>query len=140
MLLYFFHTGIGTDPNYGSFVARPNRPGGGALLPISYDQNSPQFQYHIKPRRPHQQHLPRANHLLNYNNPNLWQRPRTENQQQQSQTHKLPVNRGWYSARDYQINQRGDGSRNPFWINQGQSIMAYPSFTFITLAILVFCK
>ena len=138
LISVFFYTGIGADPNYGSFIARPNRPGSGAVLPISYDQNSQQFQYLMKPRRPHQQHLPKGNNQYNYNYPNLWQRPRAENQKHQLHKHYLPLNGGWYSNRDQQASQRWDGNRNSFWRNRGQSIIAYPSLVFITLTILLF--
>ncbi|CAF4109862.1 unnamed protein product [Rotaria sp. Silwood2] len=94
-----YYYGVGSDPNYGSFIKPPNSPHGG-ILSISYDPDSILSNYLINSNRPTalQQSLQQYMYNNNNNNNNAWQRP--------SYYHNRPYNyyspgsQGWYATGD----------------------------------------
>ena len=74
---FFFVIGVGSDPNYGSFIQRPNMANAGGILPISYNPNSNLNNYLVNPS--HQRQQQQQNYLSGYNKNNPWQRPNTNN-------------------------------------------------------------
>lgn len=105
-----FHIGIGADPNYGSFLARPNRPSGNDFLPISYNSNSGYYQHLINPNYAHQQPY------WYHKNP-AWQNVYPTNRYETG-------NQGWYLTGD-----------SPAF-NHGISVMAYRCLLFFAIIML----
>ena len=125
LIFFFLHIGVGADPNYGSFISRPNSPdGGGGILPISYDPNSYLNGYLINSNHHHQQ----QNYLYNNNNNNAWQRPNTNNYFNQNGNRYAPGSPGWYAT------------GGNYWYNNGQSIISYPCLLIISILSLIICK
>jgi hypothetical protein len=115
--------GIGADPNYGSFIARPNSASSGDIMSISYNPNSPQFGALINPNynnlQPQQQNYmygsnynPGYGSNINYNNQFFNRYP--------------PGSQGWYAT------------GGNYWFNNGKSVTAHPCLLLLTIAILVF--
>lgn len=103
---------------------------------ISYDHNSPFFQNLIKPD--HHLH-PQVNYPSGLNVNDRWQRPNTNSYRYQPYQGYRPPNGGWYVASPQLVNQGWAENQNPFWNNQGQSIIAHSSVMCIALTILIFC-
>ncbi len=125
----WIYAGIGSDPNYGSFISQPNIAGGGGIVPISYNPDSNLFGSLINPTYQHQQQQ-QPNYLYNnYNsNNNAWQRPNSNNYNNQFANRYPPGSQGWYAT------------GGNYWYNNGQSIIVHPYLLIITIAFLVFCK
>ena len=121
---FHLHVGIAADPNSGSFISRPNRPGGSGSIPISYDSHSEYYRYLIHPNHPNQQ----PNYWYNRNN--AWQNLYTTHNQPIHQYYNRyePGNQGWYlTGNDYRF-------------NAGQSFVVQPCLLVLTITFLAFCK
>jgi hypothetical protein len=114
------HIGVGADPNYGSFIQRPNRPNDGGILPISYDPNSNLNGYLVNPNNQYQTYIS--------NNNNAWQRPNTNGYYNQNGNRYPAGSPGWYAT------------GGNYWYNNGLSIIAQPCLLMINILILVICK
>ncbi|CAF1105479.1 unnamed protein product [Rotaria sordida] len=86
--------GVGSDPNYGSFIRPPNSPHGG-ILPISYNPDSSLSNYLINPNR--QTSFQQSVQKDTYNSNNYpWQRP--NNYYAGSYNYYAPGTQGWYAT------------------------------------------
>ena len=123
MSLYHSHTGTASDLNYGSFIAKPNRPGGSDINPISYNPNSVYYQQMINPNHAHQQ-------PYRYDRNNAWQNVYTNNRNDINRYYNRykQGNQGWYLA--------GDGPS----FNRGSSVMEHRCLSFLAIIILIFYK
>ena len=122
-LFYSFfslYVGIGSDPNYGSFIRPPNIPNGGGILSISYDPDSSLSGYLINPNFQQQTYVP--------NNNNAWQRPYANQYYNQPWNRYAPGSQGWYAT------------GGNYWYNNGPSIIAYPCLLMINILFLIICK
>jgi hypothetical protein len=123
----FIFLGIGSDPNYGSFISKPDSPNLGTI-PISYNPDSSLFGSLINPNynqlRPQQQ---QQNYMYSNNyNPNYaWQSPNNNNNNPFYNRYP-PGSQGWYAT------------GGNYWYNNGQSVTTHPWLLLITVAILVF--
>ncbi|CAF1305498.1 unnamed protein product [Rotaria sp. Silwood1] len=89
-----YYYGVGSDPNYGSFIKPPNNPHGG-ILPISYDPDSSLSNYLINPSQPSSPQQAVQQYLF-YNNNNAWQRP--NNYYNRPYNNYPPGSQGWYAT------------------------------------------
>lgn len=108
---FFLSVGVGSDPNYGSFIKFPNRPNSG-ILAISYNPDSSLSNYLINPNRPPGIQSSYQQYPYNNNNNNqAWQRPNQYNRYP-------PGTQGWYA------------SGGNYWHNKAQSLCLH-SYVFI---------
>lgn len=121
--LYPSHIGTASDLNYGSFLSRPNRPGGSDVIPISYNPSSGYYQQMINPNHAHQQ--PQW-----YDKNNAWQNVYTNNRNDVNRYYNRyeQGNQGWYLTGD-----------SPSF-NRGSSVMTHRCLSSLAIIILVFCK
>jgi hypothetical protein len=119
---FLLYIGIGSDPNYGSFIVKPNRPGEG-IFSISYDPSSSLYSELINPTHQNQQQFQQSS-IYNYNN--AWQGSNTY--YNPFYNRYPPGSQGWYAI------------GGNYWYNNSQSIIAHPCLLIISILILFFCK
>ncbi|CAF1145650.1 unnamed protein product [Rotaria sp. Silwood1] len=92
-----YYYGVGSDPNYGSFIKPQNRPDVG-IVPISYDPDSSLSSYLINPNHPTalQQSVQQYFYNNNNNNNHVWQRP--NNYANRPYNYYSPGSQGWYAT------------------------------------------
>lgn len=117
-----FFVGVGSDPNYGSFAQKPNRPSSG-IQSISYDSNSDLYQYLIKPSHSHYQMQQQSS-----NGNNRWYSSNRNSYAIQPGNRYVPGTPGWFAT------------GGNYWFNQGEKILFKPVLYVITLMILFLCK
>jgi hypothetical protein len=128
--LFYNYIGIGSDPNYGSYIQQPNSANGGSILPISYNPDSNLYGELIRPNYPQQQQQQQQGYLYNYNynNNNAWQGQNLNNYNNPFYNRYPPGSQGWYAT------------GGNYWYNNGKSIIPHPYLVMISTVILVLCK
>ncbi|CAF3259747.1 unnamed protein product [Rotaria socialis] len=120
-----YYYGVGSDPNYGSFIKPENRPHS-AILPISYDPDSSLSSYLINSNRPlSMQQLQQQQYL--YNNNYAWQRPNMNNYYNKPYNAYSPGNQGWYAT------------GGNYWYNKGPYLTLQPYVLISSIFILITC-
>jgi hypothetical protein len=94
---FYNYIGIGSDPNYGSYISRPNSAHSSGVVPISYNSNSNLYGNLIKPNYIHQQQQ-RQDYMYNNNRNNGWQRQNMNNNYNSYSNRYPPGSRGWYAT------------------------------------------
>lgn len=95
------HVGVGSDPNYGTFLPAQNSPNGGGIRPITYDGSSMLFNQQMNPiRYNNQQQQPYPS-----NGNSGWQGGNGNNNPYASYNRYPPGSAGWYATGgNYQYN------------------------------------
>ncbi|CAF4598456.1 unnamed protein product [Rotaria socialis] len=121
-VLYFL--GVGSDPNYGSFIKPQNRPDVGISL-MSYDPDSAYSSVLINSNRPSFSQQPQQQYL--YNNYNGLQRPNTNNYHTRPNNAYPPGSQGWYAT------------GGNYWHNKGQCLIQQPFILMLSILVLIVC-
>ncbi|CAF4797940.1 unnamed protein product, partial [Rotaria magnacalcarata] len=120
-----YYYGVGSDPNYGSFIKPQNRPDAGISL-MSYDPDSAYSSVLINSNRPSlSQQQPQQQYL--YNNHNAWQRPNMNNYHNRPYNAYPPGSQGWYAT------------GGNYWHNKGQCLIQQPYILMLSILILIGC-
>ncbi|CAF2108746.1 unnamed protein product [Rotaria magnacalcarata] len=118
-----YYYGVGSDPNYGSFIKPQNRPDAGISL-MSYDPDSAYSSVLINSNRPSlSQQQPQQQYL--YNNHNAWQRPNMNNYHNRPYNAYPPGSQGWYAT------------GGNYWHNKGQCLIQQPYILMLSILILI---
>ncbi|CAF3738777.1 unnamed protein product [Rotaria sp. Silwood1] len=123
-----YYYGVGSDPNYGSFIKPQNRPDVG-IVPISYDPDSSLSSYLINPNHPTalQQSVQQYFYNNNNNNNHVWQRP--NNYANRPYNYYSPGSQGWYAT------------GGNYWYNRGQSLPQQSCLLVLSiLSLIIFCE
>jgi hypothetical protein len=122
---FYNYIGIGSDPNYGSFIHRPDTSNSGGILPISYNPDSNLFSNLIQPSY---LQLPQQQQGYLYNTNNAWQGQNMNNYNSPFYNRYPPGSQGWYAT------------GGNYWYNNGKSIIAHPYLLMISTVLLILCK
>ncbi|CAF2074699.1 unnamed protein product [Rotaria magnacalcarata] len=120
-----YYYGVGSDPNYGSFIQPQNRPDVG-ILPISYDPDSSYSSYLINSNQPSLPQQSQQQYLGNNNNP--WQRPNINSYNNKPDNSYPSGSQGWYAT------------GNNYWQNNGQCLIQQSYILLLSILILIVCK
>ncbi|CAF4074677.1 unnamed protein product [Rotaria sp. Silwood2] len=120
-----YYYGVGSDPNYGTFIKPQNRPDVG-IIPISYNPDSSLSSYLINSNRPTPLQQSLQPYIYNNNNNNAWQRP--NNYLNTPYNPYLPESQRWYAT------------GGNYWYNKGQSLILQPCLSVLSILILIVCK
>jgi len=127
LIIFLLCLGVGSDPNYGSFISRPNRPNGHSIVPVSYNSNSQYYQNLLK----------QTHHALNHqrpsssssNNRNSWQHPSKYNYNRYANYNRYePGTEAWYAT------------GGNYWFNCAQSLVLRPCLLILCVVIGYFWK